>query len=127
MKCLDSTFVIDLLRNDPLAVAKARQLEGDELAITPVIAHEVLVGAFFGNRAAAPKVIELLTSLRMLDLSLASATSSASIGAALLKAGREVGDGDLMTVGAMLANNCDTIITRDVDFKRIKDIAVETY
>ena len=127
MKCLDSTFVIDLLRNDPVAVAKAKQLEGNEFAITPIIAHEVMIGVFFTKPKFAQKAMELLRSLRILDLSFASATTSASIGAALRKAGREVGDGDLLTVGAMLANECDTIITRDADFKRIKGITVETY
>lgn len=127
MKCLDSTFLIDLLRNEPAAVAKAKQLAHEEFVVTPIIVHEVMLGIFFAKPKFVAKAMELLSSFRLLDLSFASSTTSANIGAALLKSGKEVGDGDLLTAGAMLANNCDIIITRDTDFKRIKGITVEPY
>lgn len=120
---------MDLLRGLPAAVAKANEHRPDELVITPMAAHETLTGIFFRGSSPAKldSAFRFLAGFKMLHSDLASCVNSAQMSAALRKAGKEVGTVDLLIVGAMLSNDCDTIITRDTDFKRIKGITVETY
>lgn len=133
MILLDTTFLIDLLKQRKNAVDKAVELVNmDELATTSVNIYELLIGVYskngidHGKKLAA--IEDLTERLEILTLEKNSAIKSAKIGGELMLNGEIVGDTDNMIAGIALSNGIATIVTRDKEhFQRIKGIKVETY
>lgn len=128
MTCLESTFLVDLLRSDQAATAVAESLDeaGERPSVTPVSAAEVWVGAELGTdpeRAAAARLIESLT---WLDFDRGSARLAGSIQAALVREGDEIGIADCM-IAAMAIEHDETLVTRDRVFERIPGLDLRTY
>ena len=133
MILLDTSFIIDLLREKNNAVLKAKELENkDSLATTSINVYELLLGVYsMKNINREEKLHEaeiLLDKLEILSLGKTSAKRSAKIGGELTLKGQIIGDTDNLIAGIALANNINTIVTRDKEhFRRIKDMKVETY
>ena len=131
MICLDSTFLIDVLRDDTKAIEKLREMVADDKVVTTIInASEMLFG-FYGAKIQQ-KEIEIaksfLARILVLGLDIPAILKSGEIRRGLMKEGRLIGTNDLLTAGIMLHNGCSTILTRDVkDFERISGISVITY
>lgn len=128
MTCLESTFLVDLLRSDQAATAVAESLDeaGERPSVTPVSAAEVWVGAELGTdpeRAAAARLIESLT---WHDFDRGSARLAGSIQAALVREGDEIGIADCM-IAAMAIEHDETLVTRDRVFERIPGLDLRTY
>lgn len=129
--CLDTTFLIDLLRDLPEAVDKAREFReaGSNLSTTSINAFELYIGAL---QSADPKkmarVDALLKDLRILLLGKNEAEEAASVLVELLRKGRLVEMRDALIAGCMLRNAFRSIVTRNVkDFLRISRIDVVRY
>jgi len=129
--CLDTTFLIDLLRGLPAAIDKARQLKeaGSDLSTTSINAFELYIGAM---RSASPKrsarLEALLADLRILVLGKAEAEESASIIADLMGKGETIEMRDALIAGCMLRNAYPSIVTRNTrDFSRVAKIGIIGY
>jgi len=129
--CLDTTFLIDFLRDSPQGVEKARELRdaGSDLCTTSINAFELYIGAI---RAANPKktarLDALLKDLRILLLGRSEAEEAASVMVELIRKGKTIEIRDALIAGCMLRNAYRSIVTRNVeDFARISSIDVVTY
>ncbi len=76
MTCLDTDFIIDLLRRKPAAEKKLEDLtaDGDRLTTTPLNASELYKGVYNSSRPIeeAKKVRYLLETLDILEFSIAA-------------------------------------------------------
>lgn len=133
MKCLDTSFLVDLLRNDAGAVKKAGELDEAGLnATTEISVFELVYGV---NRSKLAKREERLTQLkrlfsRLLTLPLnhEAALKGGEILGKLAREGKEVSILDGLTASIALAHGCNTIVTRNVrHFSSIPGTQVETY
>jgi predicted nucleic acid-binding protein len=129
--CLDTTFLIDFLRDLPEAVEKARELKeaGSELSTTSINAFELYIGVI---RSQDPKKIArldaLLKDLRILLLGRSEAEEAASVLVEFMRKGRPIEMRDALIAGCMLRNAYRSIVTRNVeDFSRISGIDVVRY
>jgi len=129
--CLDTTFLIDLLRQLPAAVEKAEELKEKrlDLSTTSINAFEAYIGAI---RSASTKRIvaleALLGDLRIILIGKTEAEMSASIMVDLMKSGKPIEMRDALIAGCMLKNACRSIVTRNTrDFSRIPKIQVIPY
>ena len=133
MILLDTTFLIDLLKEREHAIEKAEELSSrDSLATTYVNVYELLLGIYSLSRIDHNKKLRdaelLLDRLHVLKLDMQSAIGSAKIGGNLALTGSIIGDTDNMIAGIALANNINTVVTRDKEhFRRIKGLKVESY
>ena len=133
MILLDTSFLIDLLRQRKNAINKAVELVNrDKLATTYVNIYELLIGVYSkkdANYGEMLKTIENLTEkIDILALEKDSTIKSAKIGGELMLKGQIIGDTDNMIAGIALSNGINLIVTRDKEhFERIKGIKVESY
>ncbi len=117
MKGLDTTFLIDILRNELGAAAKAIQLD-TEIAIftTEANIYEIVSGLRKGtDLERALRDLEMLISrLTVLPLDRKASMMAGIIARELLQGGKMIDDVDCLTAGTLLANGCDTVVTRNV-------------
>ncbi len=135
MVCLDSTFVIDILKGTD----KAKQLEedidnrGEEIFITSPAIIEIVRGLYLKSNIKnlkfeeKEKTLKLINSLSILDLDKNSAILAAKIEANLRNNGEIIDIEDIM-IAAIAINNNETLVTRNKEhFERIKDLKIEIY
>ena len=129
---LDTTFIIDLLRGDSGARAKARELDGRKeptILSTPVL-YEISSGLLYRRSRSETAAFRALASrfdLHAFDES--SAVRAAEIRAELMRLGRVKGHVDLMLAGIAVAGG-HTLVTRDRDFHEIAKavtLSLESY
>jgi tRNA(fMet)-specific endonuclease VapC len=129
--CLDTTFLIDLLRDLPAAVERARQLEetGCDLSTTSVNVFELYIGAVRSESAKRMTKLEaLLADLRILGLGRREAEEAASIMVNLAKKGQPIEMRDALIAGCMLGNAYPSRLTRKTrDFERITKMEALSY
>ena len=130
MICLDTSFILDLLKERQDSVSKLKSFLGEELVSTEISYFEVLYGIFKRkefNQQELNKVQDFFGSLRIFPLDGLSAYKAAEIAGELSKKGMLVETNDSLIAGICLSNNC-SIVTRDVKhFSRIKGLKIETY
>jgi len=129
MPIADTSFVIDLMRQDPgaLFAYEAYEREGIALQTTAVTALELYKGAFLSeseqNRKKTETLLELFTILPV-DETVYEAFGR--ISAALARNGDAIGDFDELI--AAIALGCDgEIITRDRHFSKVPNLKVISY
>ncbi len=128
MKILDSTFLIDILRNKSDNARRILQSES-ALLTTQINMYEVLSGIFISNSSSENlKAQELFENIRVLPLDDTAIIEAAKIRAQLMKSGEMIEDTDCLIAGCALSKGVDTIITKNTKhFKRIKGLKVESY
>lgn len=137
MKCLDTTYLVDIVERPDEAKGLASQLEGrgDILATTAFNVYEALLGVYsLRDRSERAKLLDLyakvLSRVVVLPLSLEDASRAAEIGGDLRRKGQDVG-ADSLTAAIALRGGCDAIVTRNVShFARIEEstgLAVISY
>ncbi|MBW2974791.1 PIN domain-containing protein [Candidatus Woesearchaeota archaeon] len=133
MRCLDTTFLIDLLKGRREAVKKSMELDNDlEVFTTEINIFEVLYGIFRDKAINSEKELEnakkLFDRLRILPLRGEATVRSAGIAGELTRKGLTIDPHDCISAGISLANGVTVIVTRNKDhFSRIKGLGVETY
>jgi len=133
LRTLDSSILIDFLRDLPAAKRKLAELEQEHrLVTTEVGAFELYLGVeHLGARRRERergRVKSLLEPMDVLPLERRGAIRAAEIAGEVRRRGRSVGLADLLTAAIALGHGGDTIVTRDVeDFRRVPGIRVETY
>jgi predicted nucleic acid-binding protein len=128
LRCLDSSFVVDLLRGDAGATKKSQELEaaGERVGIASPAMAEVLVGAHFRGGSYLRKALELVAGLDVLPADAKVAAHAGELGAELLRRGARFSSADLLIASTARINNC-VLLTRDSGFARVPGLAVETY
>ncbi len=127
----DTSFIIDVMKNDTNAVRKAEDLSGASVSIlvgTPTI-FELYVGVGLSVRSAEErkKVLGILGSLPHLPLDAASASKAGIIYAQRVKEKTKIDPEDAMLAGIAIQNN-EPLLTRNrKDFAGIPELKVETY
>ena len=133
MICLDTAFIIDLLKNRKGAVNKFSELKNVDLATTSISLYEIKAGIYrkYDASLIQSELIQFndfLESMHILNINNASIQLSAEINGELTKTGSIIGDFDILIAGICLSNGCSRIVTKNVKhFSKIKGLKVETY
>lgn len=123
---LDTTFLIDLLKNDPAAVKKARELERGKtsLATTAITVFELWRGFSALQEKKMERACRMLDSLKVYPFDEIAARRGGRIAHALDRAGQTIDPEDAMIAGTAMEKR-EEILTRNVaHFKRIPNLAV---
>lgn len=125
---MDTSFLIDLRKGLPAAVAKAKAIEesGEPRCVTFPVAAELLIGAHRFGGAQLERTRELLGSLLLLETDMESCEEAGRLGAELISRGETMGGVDLL-VAAISKRHGQRLLTRDRSFARVPGLAVETY
>ncbi len=128
MRCLDSSFLLDLVKGVPAAAQKARVMDasGERLSVSAPGVTEVLRGAYFKGGKELKDTLELIAGFEILDIDEDVAAEAGRMGAELLRRGTDVGTIDLMIAAAAKLSG-QILVTRDSTFFGIPDLAVEAY
>jgi len=131
MTCLDTDFIIDLLRRKSDAERKLEELtsDGDRLTTTALNASELFKGAYNCSKPVqeAKNVRHLLDTLDILEFSIAASETFGKLSIDLKRNGTEIGDFDLLIASIALTHG-ETLLTRNVrHFSRVPGLAVESY
>ncbi|MGB9718860.1 MAG: type II toxin-antitoxin system VapC family toxin [Thermoproteota archaeon] len=131
MVCLDTSFIIALIRRDPRAERKLEEYvsTGVRLSTTPITACELFKGAYRSKKrdAEVRKVREILTRIDMLDFSMDSCERYGKLANDLESAGTPIGDLDAIIASLALTHN-EHVVTADKDhFERVSGLIVESW
>jgi len=126
--CVDSTFLIDLLRDNPAATAKAKEMSSADSAVgTPSLCMaEVLRRAYLVGGISLIRAQGLLAQLEVLPIDAAVANRAAELNAECIKRGQEVPLIDCVIAAAAIGARA-VLLTRDSHFSRIPSLQTETY
>ncbi|MBS3097513.1 type II toxin-antitoxin system VapC family toxin [Candidatus Woesearchaeota archaeon] len=132
MRCLDSSVIIDLLKDNKKAIERLEAIENGAISTTRINIYEVLFGAFIkkgvDHQKFSERVKAFMDKIKIFELNEIGCVHAAKIKSNLILRGKNIEDTDCLIAGIMLANGCDTIITKNIGhFDRIKDIKIETY
>ncbi len=130
MKGVDTTFLIDLLRKSPSAVAKAVELDAEPIVFTTEAnVYEIVSGIRNTNTEKALQDLEsLLSRMVVLPLDRKASIYAGLISSELMLKGKMIDDIDCLVAGILLTNGCETVVTRNVKhFERIDGLKVESY
>ena len=129
---LDSSFVVDLIRSDPDAKRRAKELDArrePKLLSTPVL-YEIASGLLYTrSRSEAAAFQRLSANYTIVPFDELSAIRAAEIRAELMRLGKVKSHVDTMIAGIAAAGR-HTLVSRDEDFRAISDalgLAVEPY
>lgn len=129
---LDSSFMVDLIRSDPTAKRKAKELDAGrepKLLSTPVL-YEIASGLLYTrSRSEASAFQRLSANYTIVPFDELSAIRAAEIRAELMKLGKVKSHVDTMIAGIAAAGR-HTLVSRDADFQVISEalgLAVEPY
>ena len=132
MICLDSTLMVDFLRNKEGALDVINNLKDEDVVTTIINVFELESGIWALKNTNYQIQLEnlnrLLSRIGILELNPDSVSQSARIFGELSKSGKKIDDLDILIAGICLSNKCDRIITDNVKhFSRIKGLNIETY
>lgn len=133
MKIVDTTFLIDLSKNNQDAFQKSLELDKDDKVFcTEISIYEIILGIYaiknINHAEKVQKLESMFDKFHLLTLDHASAIKAGEIAGDLIRGGKTISDTDCMIAGIALSNNINTIVTRDIEhFKRIKGIRIEGY
>ena len=130
MKCLDTNFLVDVLRGKKEAENKLRELDEEGLQATTVVSvFELLIGARLSekNKGNLKDVFRLISRLNVLTMTLESVDIASQIYARKTRKGKPIGLKDIFIAGIAISNGCD-LVTRNVKhFSGLKKLRVETW
>lgn len=128
---LDTSFLIDVMRGDERAVARADELEAD--LVRQRLSAMTLFELYYGvARSEQPKaeretVEDVLATKAVQPADTAVMQKAGRISGELENDGEAVADGDVV-IGATAAVVDEPVLTRNVsDFERVGRVEVETY
>ena len=127
---LDTSFLVDLLRNNPVAVSKISKIENqnEPIATTTISVFEIWQGLPKKSKEQQiEKTLELFKSINILSLDFDSALEAGEIQRKLTRAGQKIEPQDAMIAGIAKIRRTK-VITRNIKhFGRIKGLEVESY
>lgn len=127
---LDTSFIIDLLKNKTPALIKAHLLEKSSISVrtTTISVFELWQGVEDIQDDQKRELIEkFLSSVGLLSLDIESAKIAGTMYSELERKGEIIETEDCMIAG-IAKHHGDAVLTRNVKhFERIKGIKIETY
>lgn len=132
MICLDTTFLIDLLRGEKAASIMSERLDSEHVIFTTEVnVFEVALGIFANKDIDQEKDLlkakELFRVLKILPLDHESAMEAGRIAGQLIRSGKQIDDNDCMTAAIAKTNGIDTILTRNERHYKLAGLNVRTY
>lgn len=124
---VDSDILIRLMVADDRALARRMRIHSHEIALSPIVLHELYFGAYGTSRRSDQ--IERLDRLRLplLAFDAEDARAAARIRADLRRKGTPIGPYDLLIAGQALARGL-TVVTRNVrEYARVEGLGVEDW
>ncbi len=129
MKCLDTTFLIDIVESPEEVRAISEELErrGEVLATTAFNVYEALLGVHsIRDRSQRTKLLDLyarvFARLVVLPVSLEDASKAAELGGELRRRGHDVG-ADSLTAAIAMRSGSDGVVTRNAaHFERLTEL-----
>jgi tRNA(fMet)-specific endonuclease VapC len=131
MVCVDTSFIIALIRRDSQAESKLEQLtrEAERIFTTPICACELFAGAYKSTKKDLEirKVREILSRMELLEFSIQACERFGRIREQMHTGGATIGDLDIMIASIALTNS-QPILTRDTrHFEKVPGLDVETW
>jgi len=131
LACLDSDFMVDLLRMNPTAHAKLGALLSNGMGVctTAISASELFEGAYLSARPAETmqRVRGLLDRLIILDFDFAAADIYGRLSAGLKRKGQDMADFDLAIASIALSRK-EVLITKNMKhFARIDGLMLDSW
>lgn len=130
MVLVDTSFIVDLMRGDPEAVEKAKELEesSGEIHVPMPVIFELWEGIERSETSLKEedKVMRVLDSFLEISFDKEHAKIAGRKSGELVKEGVVLDPIDLM-VGAMSICEGEALVTRDEDFEKISDTVIENY
>lgn len=129
--CLDTSVLIDAMRDRSEARRAVEAAAEAGIATTEVNVYELYVGAHRTGRPAEPEIQRIgrgLDEIEVLPLVRLASFRAAALTSLLRSRGGDVGVLDVLIAAIALAHGVTRILTRDVaDFHRIPGLRVDTY
>ena len=127
---LDTTFILDLLRNNPEAVQKASSLKNstEPLLTTTVTVFEIWQGSCdLKDSRKKQKIETLLSAIGLLPLDVEAAKKAGIIHNECYKNGTPIDPEESMIAGIAKTHN-QSILTRNVKhFSKVDGLKIDTY
>lgn len=132
MKVVDTTFLIDLLRGEALAVERAEELDDEGgAATTAVNVFELSYGVHRGVKDVERRLEEVkrvVSTLQVFPLDQRAAMKSAEIAGTLDREGRGIDPFDALIAGIVIVEGAECVVTRNVThFERVPGLEVEKH
>lgn len=126
MACLDTTFIIDLLRNNSNALEKLKSLSGEPICTTAISVAELYRGAWMSNNREreTAKIRKILDNMKVISFDNSSAGVYAELYCQLKP--NPINEYDLL-IASMTISNDETLLTRDADFRRITKLSCDSW
>ena len=128
MYAFDTSFLVDVIRANPDATRKLREMEsrGEAAEVPSPALAEVLLGAHLGRASELRRTLDLASNLSVVDTDRTIAMEAARLGAELVRKGTPLALPDLL-IAATAKVRGDILLTRDAGFARVAGLAVEAY
>ena len=128
---LDTTFLIDVMKNKEEAIAIRQKMEEEREAYRISIAtiFELWAGIAASKKSEVErmKVLDVLSDIDVVDLTRPIAEKAGEIHGILIKNGEGIDNIDAMITATALLEN-EAVLTRNIKhFTRVKGLKVETY
>jgi tRNA(fMet)-specific endonuclease VapC len=125
--CLETSFIVDFLREKEDAIEKYKEIKGRKLETTSVVAWEVLRGPKLTGRVKEYKeAVKLFERLNILPFTLTSSRIASEIELDLKEKGSSVNLIDVLIAAAAIENS-SKLVTRDEGYMNIRGLEVEFY
>ena len=127
----DTSFIIDLLKNDDGAVAKLEEIEANRVPqkCSSVTVLELFEGIYQFDEVTEERqtVLDVLKSKHIVDADQDLMETAGKISGKLLREGNQIDREDCVIAATAIQEN-EPVLTRNVDhFQRIDVLTVETY
>ena len=131
MKFLDTTIIIDFLKDNKEAVNKIKTVADEDLGTTTINMFEILFGIYKNSKnkdIELQKFKSFLDKINVFSFDESASFKASEIAADLANKGELINTQDFLIAGILRANNYNTIITRDKDhFSRIRGLEIISY
>jgi len=125
MNCLETSFLIDLLKGEKSAIEKYIKIKDKSLSTTSITAFELL-RASEKNKKAIGEMERLLQRLNVFGFNVGEAEEAAVVEKELMKEGKQINALDVLIAGIARKNGL-ILITNDKDFRKVRNLRAETY
>jgi predicted nucleic acid-binding protein len=123
MPAFDTDILVSLLKGEPEAVERVRELEESEgrISTTIVNVYELLKGACTSSRPVEnlARVREAMSNLDILELTFGAAEEASRIYKELQAGGKLIGEFDVLIAGIVKFQD-ESLVTRDSHFKSVR-------
>jgi len=129
MKCIDTTYFVDLIRRPSAIRTITQKLDNEGVHATTVFnVYDALFGAYSlkdedKREKAKAKLNKAISRLEVLDFDYNDAVKAATLGGTLTHKGKHVG-ADTIIAAIAINKGCDAVVTRNEDhFRWIEEIS----